>query len=60
LDSNVTDARDLQFKEQEMHTTSTDAGLSMVFTSLPRNLDSSIRYDFEFDSNVTVVSDVHL
>jgi hypothetical protein len=32
----------------------------MVFKPLPRNADSSIRRNFEFDSNVTVVSDLHL
>jgi hypothetical protein len=32
----------------------------MVFKPLHANADSSIRCNFEFDSNVTDVSDVHL
>jgi hypothetical protein len=31
----------------------------MVIKPLPRNADSSIRCNFDFDSNVTDVSDLH-
>jgi hypothetical protein len=43
-----------------LHTTSTDAGTSIVFKPLLVNADSSIRCNFEFDSNVTDVSDRQL
>jgi hypothetical protein len=38
----------------------TVSGIWMVFKPHSRNADSSIRCSFEFDSNVTDVSDVHL
>jgi hypothetical protein len=43
-----------------LHTTSTDAGIAVLLKPLPRNADSSIRCNFEFDSNVTDVSDLQL
>jgi hypothetical protein len=60
FDSNVTDASGLQSQKQDLHTTSIEAGISMVLKPLHANADSSIRCNFEFDSNVTDVSDVHL
>jgi hypothetical protein len=50
----------VQLQKQDLHTTSTEAGISMVLKSLSANADSSIRGNFEFDSNVTVVSDLQL
>jgi hypothetical protein len=41
-----------------LHNTSTDAGTSIVVKWLTANADSSIRCNFEFDSNVSDVSDV--
>jgi hypothetical protein len=43
-----------------LHPTSTDAGISMIIKPLSFNARSSIRCNFEFDSNVTDVSDVQL
>jgi hypothetical protein len=43
-----------------LQATSTDAGISMVSKQLSLNADSSIRCNFDFDSNVTDVSDVQL
>jgi hypothetical protein len=50
----------VQLKKQELQSISTDAGTSIAFKPLPANADSSIRCNFEFDSNVTDVSDVQL
>jgi hypothetical protein len=58
FDSNVTNVSDLQLEKQDLHTASTDAGISMVSKPLSRNADSSIRCNCEFDSNVTDVSDL--
>jgi hypothetical protein len=41
-----------------LHTTSTDEGIQIVVKPLRANADSSIRCNFEFDSNVTDVSDL--
>jgi hypothetical protein len=43
-----------------LHNTSTDAGISIVVNQLSENAYSSIRCNFEFDSNVTDVSELHL
>jgi hypothetical protein len=43
-----------------LHSTSTDAGISKILKPLSANADSSIRCNFEFDSNVTDVSDVQV
>jgi hypothetical protein len=48
----------VQWEKQDLHNTSTDAGTLMVLKLLHVNADSSIRCNFEFDSNVTDVSDV--
>jgi hypothetical protein len=58
FDSNVPDVSDVQLEKQDLHKTSTDAGISMVFKPLPANADSSIRCNFEFDSIVTNASGV--
>jgi hypothetical protein len=50
----------VQLEKQELHNTSTDAGTWIVIKTLHSNADSSIRCNFEFDSNVTDVSDVQL
>jgi hypothetical protein len=42
-----------------LHKTSTDAGTSIRVKRLPENAYSSIRCNFEFDSNVTDVSNQH-
>jgi hypothetical protein len=47
-------------EQRESKRTSTDAGISMVLKLLPANADSSSRCNFEFDSNLTDVSDLHL
>jgi hypothetical protein len=47
-------------EKHNLHTTSTDAGISIVLKLLSANADSSIRCNFEFDSNVTVASDLQL
>jgi hypothetical protein len=47
-------------EQRESNRTSTDVGISMVIKSLHTNADSSIRCNFELDSNVTDVSDVQL
>jgi hypothetical protein len=49
----------MQLEKQNSHTTSTDAGISIVFKPLSANADFLIRGNFEFDSNVTDVSDLH-
>jgi hypothetical protein len=49
---------DSQLEKQDLHTTSTDAGISIVATPLSANADCSIRCNIEFDSNVTDVSDM--
>jgi hypothetical protein len=49
----------VQEQKQDLHTASTDAGISIVFKPVPRNAESSIRCNFEFHSNVTDVSDLH-
>jgi hypothetical protein len=49
---------DGQLRKQELHTTSTDAGIAVVIKSLHPNAKSSIRCTFEFGSNVTDVRDV--
>jgi hypothetical protein len=59
LDSNVTDVSDVHPEKHDLHATSTDAGISIVFKRLAANADSSIRCNFEFDSIVTDVSDSH-
>jgi hypothetical protein len=56
--SNVTDVSDMQLEKQNLHTTSTDAGISIVIKPLHANAYSSICCNFEFDSNVTDVSDL--
>jgi hypothetical protein len=56
----VTDVSDSQLEKQDLDRTSTDAGISIVSKPLSANADSSIRCNFEIDSNVTDVSDVHL
>jgi hypothetical protein len=48
---NVTEGSDLQLEKQALHTTSTDAGTWTVCKLLSANADSSIRCNFEFDSN---------
>jgi hypothetical protein len=48
----------VQLEKQELHSTSTDAGISIVLKPLPANAHSSIRCNVEFDSNVTDVSDL--
>jgi hypothetical protein len=50
----------LQLEKQSLHSTSTDAGTSIVVKRLFANTDSSIRCNFEFDSNITDVSDWQL
>jgi hypothetical protein len=60
FDSNVINVRDLHLEKRDLHTTSTEAEISMVLKPLPANADLSIRCNFEFDSNVTDVSDVQL
>jgi hypothetical protein len=60
LDSNVTIVSDLHLEKQDLHSTSTDAGTSIVVKSLPVNVYSSIRCNFESDSNVIDVSDMQL
>jgi hypothetical protein len=50
----------VQLEKQDLHNTSTDAGISILIKKLPVNAHFSIRCNFEFDSNVTVVSDVQL
>jgi hypothetical protein len=60
FDSNVTDVSDVQLQKQDLHKTSTEAGIRMVFKPLSANASSSIRCNFEFDSNVTDVSDLQL
>jgi hypothetical protein len=50
----------MHLEKQDLHSTSTDAGTSMVVKPLPINADSSIRCNCEFDSNVTDVSDWQL
>jgi hypothetical protein len=70
FDSNVTDVNEVHLKKQDLHNTSTDAGTLIVVPSViahgekshsvhshPANADSSIRCNFEFDSNVIDVSD---
>jgi hypothetical protein len=47
-------------EKQELHSISTDAGTSIVVKPLPTNADSSIFCNFEWDSNVTDVSNVQL
>jgi hypothetical protein len=49
---------DLQSEKQDLHSISTDAGTSIVVKPLPANADPSIRCNFEFNSNVTDISDV--
>jgi hypothetical protein len=45
-------------EQRESKITSTDVRTSIVFKSLPVNTNSSIRCTFDFDSNVTDVSDL--
>jgi hypothetical protein len=45
-------------EKHDLHTTSTDAGSSIVVKPLHANADSSIRCNFELDSNVTDESDL--
>jgi hypothetical protein len=52
--------RDGQLQQQDLHTTSTDAGLSIVSKPFYLNTDSSIRRHWQFDSNVTDGRDVQL
>jgi hypothetical protein len=40
-------------EKHDLHTTSTDAGSSIVLKPLTENADSSIRCNFELDSIVT-------
>jgi hypothetical protein len=47
-------------KKHDLHSTSTNAGTSIVLTPVKANAYSSIRCSFECDSNVTDVSDVQL
>jgi hypothetical protein len=47
-------------EKHDLHSTSTDAGISIVLKPLCANAYSSIRCNFEFDSNVTDVSDSQL
>jgi hypothetical protein len=58
FDSNVTEVSDVQLAKQYLHTTSTDAGTSILLKPLLANALASIRCNLEFDSNVTDVSDV--
>jgi hypothetical protein len=58
LDSNVTDASDVQLEKQDLHTTSTYAGILIIFKPLDANADSSIRCNLEFDSKATDPSDL--
>jgi hypothetical protein len=58
--SNVTDVSDWLLEKQELNTTSTDVGISIVFKSLSANVDSSIRCNLEFDSNIIDITDVQL
>jgi hypothetical protein len=48
----------MQDQKQDFHSTSTDAGTSIVVKPLSANADSSIRCNFEFDFNVIDVSDL--
>jgi hypothetical protein len=43
-----------------LHSTSTDAGIIIAVKPLLANANSSIRCNFEFDSNVIDASDLHL
>jgi hypothetical protein len=47
-------------EKQDLHSTSTDAGTSIVLKPLPVNATASSRRSFEFDSIVTDVSDLKL
>jgi hypothetical protein len=58
FDSNVADVRDVHAEKQDLHTISTDAGMSMIVKPLHPNARSSIRCNFECGSNVTDVRDV--
>jgi hypothetical protein len=49
----------MQLEKQDLHSTSTDAGTSIVIKLLHVNADSSIRCNIEFDSKLIVVSDLH-
>jgi hypothetical protein len=51
---------DSQLAKQDLHNTSTHRVTSIVLKPLPANADSSIRGNFEFDSNVTDLSDQQL
>jgi hypothetical protein len=43
FDSNVIVVSDMHLKKQDLHATSTDAGLSIDLKPFPENADSSIR-----------------
>jgi hypothetical protein len=59
FDCTVTEVSNMQWENQDLRTTSTDPGISIVAKPLEANADSSIRGSFEFDSNITDVSDVY-
>jgi hypothetical protein len=52
VDSNVIDSSDVQFEKHDLPRISTDAGISIVANELSANADSSIRCNFEADSNL--------
>jgi hypothetical protein len=62
-DTNVADVihiSDLHLTKYDLQTTSTDAEISIIFKSLNANANSSIHYNFQFDSKGTNVNDLHL
>jgi hypothetical protein len=59
-DSNVTDGSEQQLEKHDLQSTSIEEGIIIGVKPLLENVDSSIRCNFESNSNVTDVSDSQL